>query len=66
MPVAILVSSRRQVWTSLVSLITSTECSAKHNRGVTEVFTEAARVSIRAEAKGASGYGAKKGGCIVM
>ncbi|KIM34289.1 hypothetical protein M408DRAFT_325728 [Serendipita vermifera MAFF 305830] len=42
------------------------ECSAKHNRGVTEVFTEAARVSIRAEAKGASGYGVKKENCIVM
>jgi len=35
------------------------ECSAKHNRGVTEVFYEAARVSISARAKGSSG------GCII-
>ncbi|KAH8116428.1 small GTPase superfamily [Phellopilus nigrolimitatus] len=28
------------------------ECSAKHNRGVTEVFSEAARVSVSARAKG--------------
>jgi len=31
------------------------ECSAKHNRGVSEVFFEAARVSLSARAKG--GYG---------
>ncbi|TDL23647.1 small GTPase Rho3/GTP-binding protein Rho3 [Rickenella mellea] len=37
------------------------ECSAKHNRGVTEVFYEAARVSVSARAKGSSG-----GGCVVM
>jgi hypothetical protein len=43
------------------------ECSAKHNRGVNEVFYEAARVSIGASAKGAGGYGSsEKGGCIVM
>ncbi|KAG8848076.1 Rho GTPase [Serendipita sp. 411] len=43
------------------------ECSAKHNRGVTEVFTEAARVAIGARAKGSEGYGAsKKDGCIIM
>ena len=34
-----------------------TECSAKHNRGVKEVFYEAARVSISARAKGAGLYG---------
>lgn len=43
-----------------------TECSAKHNRGVTEVFNEAARVSLKARAKGEDGYGAKKDHCIVM
>ena len=37
------------------------ECSAKHNRGVTEVFYEAARVSISARAKGSGG-----GGCCVI
>lgn len=36
------------------------ECSSKHNRGVTEVFYEAARVSLSTRAKG-SGEG-----CIVM
>jgi len=36
------------------------ECSAKHNRGVSEVFYEAARVSISARAKGSGG------GCVIM
>ena len=36
------------------------ECSAKHNRGVTEVFYEAARVSISARAKGSGSS------CIIM
>ena len=36
------------------------ECSAKHNRGVTEVFYEAARVSISARTKGQGG-----GGCVI-
>lgn len=31
-----------------------TECSAKHNRGVSEVFLEATRVSIAARASGGS------------
>lgn len=39
------------------------ECSAKHNRGVGEVFYEAAKVSISARAKG-SGFG--EGGCVIM
>jgi len=39
------------------------ECSAKHNRGVREVFYEAAKVSISARAKGA-GY--SEGGCVIM
>jgi len=45
------------------------ECSAKHNRGVTEVFFEAARVSISARAKGMGGYGSAVDttdrGCVV-
>jgi Rho family protein len=36
------------------------ECSSKHNRGVTEVFYEAARVSLSTRAKGMDG------GCIVV
>ncbi|KAI0924803.1 Rho GTPase [Taiwanofungus camphoratus] len=39
------------------------ECSAKHNRGVREVFYEAARVSVSTRAKGAGGsYGSGGGG----
>ena len=38
-----------------------TECSSKHNRGVTEVFYEAARVSLSSRAKGSS-----DGGCVLM
>jgi len=37
------------------------ECSSKHNRGVTEVFYEAARVSLSSRAKGSN-----DGGCISM
>jgi len=37
------------------------ECSSKHNRGVTEVFYEAARVSLTTRAKGPS-----DGGCVLM
>ena len=40
-----------------------TECSSKHNRGVSEVFYEVARVSLTTRAKGQSGGGR---GCIVM
>jgi len=36
------------------------ECSSKHNRGVAEVFYEAARVSLSTRPKGSGG------GCIVM
>ncbi|KAG8983947.1 Rho GTPase [Tulasnella sp. JGI-2019a] len=42
------------------------ECSAKHNRGVNEVFYETARVSIGARAKGSSGYGAPESRCVLM
>jgi len=35
------------------------ECSSKHNRGVTEVFYEAARVSLSTRPKGSEG-------CVVM
>jgi len=37
------------------------ECSSKHNRGVSEVFYEAARVSLTTRAKGTGDVG-----CIVM
>nr|AOC97478.1 Rho family protein [Volvariella volvacea] len=37
------------------------ECSSKHNRGVTEVFYEAARVSLSTRAKGSSDHS-----CTVM
>ncbi|KZO92896.1 hypothetical protein CALVIDRAFT_503745 [Calocera viscosa TUFC12733] len=37
------------------------ECSAKHGRGVNEVFFEAARVSISTTAKGSGG-----GKCVIM
>jgi len=40
-----------------------TECSSKHNRGVNEVFYEAARVSLSTRAKG-SGY--SNGGCVII
>lgn len=36
------------------------ECSSKHNRGVTEVFNEAARVSLATHAKSSDGR------CIIM
>ena len=42
------------------------ECSAKHNRGVNEVFYEAARVSISTRAKGSGAYSkGHAGGCVV-
>ncbi|KAI0652836.1 small GTPase superfamily, partial [Cubamyces menziesii] len=41
------------------------ECSAKHNRGVNEVFYESARVSLSTRAKGAGSYGSSRGGCII-
>lgn len=47
-------------WSSLShSLYPSIECSSKHNRGVAEVFYEAARVSLSTRPKGS-------GGCVVM
>ncbi|KAI0065621.1 hypothetical protein BV25DRAFT_1868822 [Artomyces pyxidatus] len=42
------------------------ECSSKHNRGVSEVFYEAARVSLTTRAKGPGGGPGGGGGCIVM
>jgi len=36
------------------------ECSSKHNRGVTEVFNEAARVSLATRTRGSEGR------CIIM
>lgn len=45
------------------------ECSAKHNRGVNEAFTEAARVAIQAKAKGVAEETEKESsgsGCCVM
>ena len=44
------------------------ECSAKHNRGVSEVFHEAARVALTARAASGS-YSApieRERGCVVM
>ena len=43
----------------------SIECSAKHNRGVNEVFYESARVSLSTRAKGAGSYSGGRGGCII-
>ncbi|KAH9975865.1 P-loop containing nucleoside triphosphate hydrolase protein [Lactifluus volemus] len=40
------------------------ECSSKHNRGVSEVFYETARVSLTTRAKGQSGGSSRS--CIVM
>ena len=45
---------------AIYSFLWAIECSAKHNRGVTEVFYEAARVSISARTKGQGG-----GGCVI-
>ncbi len=51
---------------SLLSLtICESECSAKHNRGVSEVFYEAARVSLSTRAKGSGAYGGS-GGCVIL
>ena len=41
------------------------ECSAKHNRGVNEVFYESARVSMSTRAKGSGSYSGGRSGCIV-
>lgn len=41
------------------------ECSSKHNRGVNEVFYEAARVSLTTKAKGSGAYGGGGRGCII-
>ncbi|THG97365.1 hypothetical protein EW026_g4615 [Hermanssonia centrifuga] len=41
------------------------ECSAKHNRGVSEVFYEAARVSLSTRAKGSGAYSGS-GGCVIL
>lgn len=41
------------------------ECSAKMNRGVNEAFTEAARVALTSNAKGAS-ESSRGGGCIIL
>lgn len=52
----------RSLWLTVV--MPNPECSSKHNRGVTEVFYEAARVSLSTRAKGSGAYGGG-GGCIV-
>ncbi|KAF8434944.1 small GTPase superfamily [Terfezia claveryi] len=41
------------------------ECSAKMNRGVNEAFTEAARVALTSNAKGAS-ESSRGGSCIIL
>lgn len=45
-----------------IERLSLTECSSKHNRGVNEVFYEAARVSLSTKAKG-SGYSNR--GCVI-
>jgi len=47
----------------ILPLNSSLECSSKHNRGVNEVFYEAARVSLSTRAKGSGPSGAN---CILM
>jgi len=42
------------------------ECSAKHNRGVNEVFYEAARVAIPSRPKGGGGGDDNERSCVVM
>jgi Rho family protein len=44
------------------------ECSAKHNRGVNEVFYEAARVSIGAKLRGGGATEMERdsGGCVIV
>ena len=42
------------------------ECSAKHNRGVNEVFYESARVSLSTRAKGSGNYGSGRSGCVIV
>jgi Rho family protein len=50
--------SRRSLANVMCHLV---ECSSKHNRGVTEVFYEAARASMGTRPKGPG-----DGGCVVM
>ena len=49
-------------------VILTLECSAKHNRGVLEAFTEASRVSLTARAVGGDGRvpeEEKKKSCVI-
>jgi Rho family protein len=65
------IRASRYLGTGIISLYRSTcfshtvvltsDCSSKHNRGVTEVFYEAARASLSTRPKGSS-----EGGCVVM
>lgn len=48
-----------------VQLTSKIECSAKHNRGVHEVFHESARVSLSTRAKGSGSYGGGRSGCVI-
>ncbi len=48
-----------------VGLPCDPECSAKHNRGVNEVFHESARVSLSTRAKGSGSYSGGRSGCII-
>ena len=56
---------RTAVSSTTVCLTSRIECSAKHNRGVNEVFHESARVSLSTRAKGSGSYGGGRGGCVI-
>jgi hypothetical protein len=53
----------------LLSVVLTVECSAKHNRGVLEAFTEASRVSLTARPVGGdlkAEERKKKSTCVIL